>query len=157
VDRRKQGGKRSVVTDATGILLGAIPAPANRRDDGLLGDTLDTLAVLGPLPIQPTVHLDAGTTTSPVGMSWPAAAWSARSPSAVSPPPSRPAGAGWWSAPTPGPTSTASCAGAPSVAGWWCSSGWHWLAPSSSLGGWFAAPGPSTGGKAVHDDGRSSH
>jgi transposase len=60
VDRRKQGGKRSVVTDATGILLGAIPAPANRRDDGLLGDTLDTLAVLGPLPIQPMVHLDAG-------------------------------------------------------------------------------------------------
>jgi transposase len=60
VDRRKRGGKRSVVTDATGILLGAIPAPANRRDDALLGATLDTLAPLGPLPTHPTVHLDAG-------------------------------------------------------------------------------------------------
>jgi IS5 family transposase len=29
-------------------------------------------------------------------------------------------------------TSTASCAGAPSVAGWWWSSGWYWSTPSSS-------------------------
>jgi transposase len=35
-DRRKQGLKRSVLTDADGIPLGAVPAPANRRDDGLL-------------------------------------------------------------------------------------------------------------------------
>jgi transposase len=64
VDRRKQGWKRSIVTDAGGIPLGAVPAAANRRDDGLLAATLDTLAVastvIGRLPAEPVVHLDAG-------------------------------------------------------------------------------------------------
>jgi transposase len=60
VDRRKQGLKRSVVTEAGGIPLGAVPAPANQRDDGLLAATLDTLAVVGVLSAQPVVHLDAG-------------------------------------------------------------------------------------------------
>jgi transposase len=60
VDRGKQGLKRSVVTDAGGIPLGAVPAAANRRDDGLLAATLDTVTVLGVLPAQPVVHLDAG-------------------------------------------------------------------------------------------------
>jgi transposase len=60
VDRRKQGLKRSTVTDAGGIPLGAVPAPANRRDDGLLAATLDTTTVVGPLPARPVVHLDAG-------------------------------------------------------------------------------------------------
>jgi hypothetical protein len=60
VDRGKQGLKRSVVTEAGGIPLGAVPAAANRRDDGLLAATLDTVAVLGVLPAQPVVHLDAG-------------------------------------------------------------------------------------------------
>src|SRR4029450_13712033 len=43
VDRRKQGLKRSIVTDAGTIPLGSVPAPANRRDDSLLAATLDTL------------------------------------------------------------------------------------------------------------------
>jgi transposase len=60
VDRGKQGLKRSILTDASGIPLGAVPAAANRRDDGLLAATLDTAAVLGPLPARPVVHLDAG-------------------------------------------------------------------------------------------------
>jgi transposase len=60
VDRGKQGLKRSLVTDAGGIPLGAVPAAANRRDDGLLAATLDTLAVVGVLPDRPVVHLDAG-------------------------------------------------------------------------------------------------
>jgi transposase len=65
VDRRKQGLKRSVATEAHGVPLAALPAPANRRDDGLLAATLDTAvtvtaAVVGPLHVQPTVHLDAG-------------------------------------------------------------------------------------------------
>jgi transposase len=59
VDRRKQGLKRSVVTEAHGVPLAALPAPANRRDDGLLAATLDAAAV-GPLPRTLTVHLDAG-------------------------------------------------------------------------------------------------
>jgi hypothetical protein len=60
VDRRKQGLKRSILTDADGIPLGAVPAPANHRYDGLLAATLDTAAVLGALPERPVVHLDAG-------------------------------------------------------------------------------------------------
>jgi transposase len=65
VDRRKQGLKRSVATDAHGVPLAALPAPANRRDDGLLAVTLDatatvTAAAVGPLPGTLTVHLDAG-------------------------------------------------------------------------------------------------
>jgi hypothetical protein len=60
LDRRKQGLKRSVATEARGIPLAAVPAPANRRDDGLLAATLDAVGLLGPLPQRPTVHLDAG-------------------------------------------------------------------------------------------------
>jgi transposase len=60
VDRRKQGLKRSVAVEAAGIPLAVVPAPANRRDDGLLGATLDAIAVVGPLPARPVVHLDAG-------------------------------------------------------------------------------------------------
>jgi transposase len=60
VDRRKQGLKRSVAVEAGGIPLAAVPAPANRRDDGLLAATLDAIGAVGPLPAQPVVHLDAG-------------------------------------------------------------------------------------------------
>jgi transposase len=59
-DRRKQGLKRSVATEAGGVPLAAVPAPANRRDDGLLAATLEAVAAVGPLPPRPTVHLDAG-------------------------------------------------------------------------------------------------
>jgi transposase len=60
VDRGKQDLKRSVVTEAGGIPLGAVPAAANRRDDGLLAATLDTVTALGVLSAQAVVHLDAG-------------------------------------------------------------------------------------------------
>jgi transposase len=60
VDRGKQGLKRSIVTDAGGIPLGAVPAAANRRDDGLLAATLDTIGAVGVLAARPVVHLDAG-------------------------------------------------------------------------------------------------
>jgi hypothetical protein len=43
-----------------GIPLGAVPAPANHRDDRLLAATLDTIPMVGPLPERPVVHLDAG-------------------------------------------------------------------------------------------------
>ena len=55
-----KGCKRSVAVEAGGIPLAALPAPANQRDDGLLAATLDALEVVGPLPTQPVVHLDAG-------------------------------------------------------------------------------------------------
>jgi transposase len=60
VDRRKQGLKRSTVVEAGGIPLGVVAAPANRRDDGLLAATLDTIGVVGVLPTRPVAHLDAG-------------------------------------------------------------------------------------------------
>jgi len=56
----QSGLKRSVATDAGGIALAAVPAPANRRDDGLLAATLDAVAPVRPLPQRPVVHLDAG-------------------------------------------------------------------------------------------------
>jgi Transposase DDE domain len=60
VDRRKQRLKQSVLTEAGGIPPETVPAPANRRDDGLLAATLDTVAMVGVLPERPVVHLDAG-------------------------------------------------------------------------------------------------
>jgi transposase len=89
VDRRKQGLKRSVAVDAGGIPLAAVPAPANRRDDGLLAATLDAIGVVGPLPERPTVPWTPATTTSPAERCWPSGAWSARSPPAACPPLSR--------------------------------------------------------------------
>ncbi len=60
VDRGKQGLKRSVVTDATGIPLHVVSAGANRPDAPLLGPTLAGLDKLDGLPDAVTVHLDRG-------------------------------------------------------------------------------------------------
>lgn len=45
----------SVELDPYGVV-----APANTHDSPLLAPTLETLAGLGPLPAQPTMHLDRG-------------------------------------------------------------------------------------------------
>jgi hypothetical protein len=58
VDRGKQGLKRSLVTDATGIPLHVVAAGANRHDAPLLGPTLAGLGKLDGLPDDVTVHLD---------------------------------------------------------------------------------------------------
>ena len=61
VDRGKQGLKRSVVTDATGIPLHVVSAGANRHDSPLLGPTLAGLDRLKDgLPEEVTVYLDRG-------------------------------------------------------------------------------------------------
>lgn len=61
VDRGKQGTKRSVLVEGTGIPLGTVVAPANRHDSPLLRPTLETLSRFGfELPERITVHLDAG-------------------------------------------------------------------------------------------------
>ena len=60
VDRGKQGLKRSLVTDATGIPLHVVAAGANRHDAPLLGPTLAGLDKLDGLPDDVTVHLDRG-------------------------------------------------------------------------------------------------
>lgn len=60
VDRGKQGLKRSVVTDGTGLPLHVVSAGANRHDSPLLGPTLAGLDKLDGLPDDVTVHLDRG-------------------------------------------------------------------------------------------------
>ena len=69
VDRGKQGTKRSVLVDGSGLPLGCVAAPANCHDSPLLRPTLETLGRFADhlgrgigvgLPEQITVHLDAG-------------------------------------------------------------------------------------------------
>jgi hypothetical protein len=60
VDRGKGGMKRSQLADGTGVPMATVSAPANTRDDALLGQTLDALKDFQPLPAEVTVHLDAG-------------------------------------------------------------------------------------------------
>ncbi len=60
VDRGKQGLKRSVVTDGTGVPLHVVSAGANRHDAPLLGPTLAGLEKLEGLPDDVTVHLARG-------------------------------------------------------------------------------------------------
>ncbi len=65
VDRGNLGTKRSLLTDAFGIPLGCVTAPANRNDSPLLRPTLEKLARFDQglgvgLPEDITVHLDAG-------------------------------------------------------------------------------------------------
>ena len=49
-----------MAVEGSGLPLAAVPAPANRRDDGLLAATLDAIGAVGLLPQRPVVHLDAG-------------------------------------------------------------------------------------------------
>ena len=149
VDRRKQGLKRSVAVEASGIPLATLPAPANHRDDGLLAATLDALEVVGPLPARPVVHLDAGYDDQPCRQVLTERGMAGQIAPAGCQPRSRPATAGSSSAPTPGATSTASCAGAPSGVEPLSSSGWRWPMPPSSVADWSAAPGPTTAGTAA--------
>jgi transposase len=69
VDRGKQGTKRSVLVDGSGLPLGCVAAPANCHDSPLLRPTLERLGRFADhlglgigvgLPEQITVHLDAG-------------------------------------------------------------------------------------------------
>jgi hypothetical protein len=60
VDRGKQGLKRSVLVDGTGVPLHVVAAGANRHDSPLLEATLAGLDPWGPAPAGATVHLDGG-------------------------------------------------------------------------------------------------
>jgi transposase len=88
------GAERSLVTEATGIPLAVLAAPANRRDDGLLTATLDALGLLGPLPSARWCTWTPATTGRPADRSWPSAGWLARSPPAGSRPRCRQAAGG---------------------------------------------------------------
>jgi transposase len=154
VDRRKQGLKRSTMIDAGGIPLGVVAAGANRRDDGLLAATLDTLGVVGVLPERPVVHLDAGYDWQTCWQVLAERRMVGEIATRGMPAPIQ-AGRRWpWSVPTLGEISTASCDGAPSAAGSWWSSGWRWRPPRSCAAGWSIARGPAIAGMAGHGDGR---
>lgn len=61
VDRGKQGTKRSLLVEGSGIPIGIVIAGAHRNDSPLLAPTLETLSRFGfDLPEKITVHLDAG-------------------------------------------------------------------------------------------------
>jgi hypothetical protein len=65
VDRAKDGIKRSTVHDGYGIPVGVVAAAANRVDHTLLEATLATLDVVGPLPEDACLHLDAAYDNDP--------------------------------------------------------------------------------------------
>lgn len=65
VDRGKQGLKRAIVTDATGVPLHLVSAGANRHDSPLLGPTLAGLPAVGPSTADRTVHLDRAVDNAP--------------------------------------------------------------------------------------------
>jgi hypothetical protein len=143
--RAKPGGSPqagpSLATEAHGLPLAAVPAPANRRDDRLLAATLDRAAGSSPLRSARYLRIrwcswTPATTTSPAARFWPTVRSPARSPPAASQPRSRPGAAGRSNAPMPGPTSTASCAGAPSAAKSWSSL----VAPGDADRDWPAHP-----------------
>ena len=61
VDRGKQGIKRSMAVDGSGIPVGFVTAPANRHDSPLLAETLEAAeGALGGLPEATSIHLDRG-------------------------------------------------------------------------------------------------
>jgi hypothetical protein len=66
VDRRKQGLKRSTMTEARGVPVGIASAGANRHDSPLLEPTIMAAeAQLGALPADATVHLDSAYNGTP--------------------------------------------------------------------------------------------
>jgi hypothetical protein len=61
VDRGKQGLKRSVATEGTGVPLGIVPAGANRHDSPLLVPTLKAAGEqVDGIPGQANVNLYCG-------------------------------------------------------------------------------------------------
>jgi hypothetical protein len=80
--RRAQSGgssqaglKRSVATEASGIPLAAVPAPANHRDDGLLAATLTPSGCSARCLSGPPCIWTPATTGSRVGRSGASGAW----------------------------------------------------------------------------------
>jgi Transposase DDE domain len=104
VGRRKGGLKRSVATEDYGIPLGIAAAGANRHDSPLLAPTLPAAAhqLSGVLPAQRACHLDAGYDSGPTRQTLDEQGFAAHIAHKGTPPPSRPGGAGRWSAPIPG-------------------------------------------------------
>ena len=151
VDRGKGGLKRSQLSDGAGIPLGTVCAPANTRDDALLPATLDALKDFAPLPAEVRVHLDAGYDYRPCRDALDERGCAARSPHAASRRRSRSVGAGSWSGPTPGSTTSAGCAAAPTAAVTAWTPTWRWPPPSSRSVPCYEPPGTATAGTPGQD------
>ena len=154
VDRGKRGIKRSTAVDADGMPLGTITAPANRHDSPLLGETLDTLEALGPMPEQVSVHLDRGHDSEATRKRLEDRGLDAVFSEKGKPAPLR-ATRRWVVERTPGKTPTRSSCGVPNGVSRSSASGSpspRWS--SSSWGGSFAKPGLTTAGKPDPPEGR---
>ena len=79
-----------------------VVAPANTHDSPLLAPTLETLTGLGPLPAQPTVHLDRGYDSGKTRTTLAERGLDGHIAHKGTPARSRPASGGRWSAPTLG-------------------------------------------------------
>jgi hypothetical protein len=109
VDRRKQGIKRSQLTEAEGSPLATVAAGANRPEHTLLPAGLDALAAFLAQAGQPaatTVHLDSGDDYAPcreaLATPWPLTGSARTSRRAANGFRSSGPSAGRWSAPTHG-------------------------------------------------------
>jgi hypothetical protein len=102
VDRGKQGLKRSLVTDATGVPLHLVSAGANVHDTHRLRPTLEGLAAGGPLSRTCQSPWIAATTAAGPAPRWPPWAWSGGSLTSRPVAPSRSPRGGSWSGPMPG-------------------------------------------------------
>jgi transposase len=156
VDRRKQGLKRSVATEAAGIPLAAVPAPANRRQRRAAGRHLGRRRAARPAGA--AAHRASGRRLQlaalPGGPGRSGHGGRDRHPWSASPDPSRsPVGdrADPW---LDQPVRQAALVHRTPPAGS-SSSGWPWSTPSSSVAGSSAAPGPTIAGTvdpaAAHD------
>jgi IS5 family transposase len=134
VDRGKQGRKRSTLTEARGIPLGAVAAGANRNDSPLLGPTLDILDRLGPLPGGRTVHLDRGYDSNKTREPLAERGMTGQIAEQGRPARSRPVSSGRWNA-TPGGTSSRSWSGTPNAAARSSTRSWRWPTRSSRCAG----------------------
>src|SRR3954462_14100491 len=155
VDRAELRLKRSQLADGAGVPLSALPASANTRDHLLLPATLDVVTGLleqvGADPHERMVHLARAMTTGPAGPNWPTVVRARRSLAAGNRRRSRSANAGASSAPTPGSTTTAGCAAAPSDDGAASRPTSPWPPPSSPCALSFEPPGNATAGTPGQD------
>ena len=151
VDRGKGGMKRSQLSDGAGVPMATVSAPANTRDDALLGQTLDALKGVQPLPAEVRVHLDAGYDYRPCRAALAERGLLGEIAPAARRRRSRRASGGRWSGPTPGSTTSASSAAAPNAAATASTPTWPWPPPSSPSVRYAGLPGCSTAGTPDHD------
>jgi transposase len=93
-DRGKLGIKRSTLTDAGGLPLGVITAPANRHDHPLLAPPSTPSKISARCPKTPACTSTPATTPTPLANCSPSANCAGRSPAKASPPRSKPPDAG---------------------------------------------------------------